>query len=123
MGFFPCKIEPDIWMRDCRTYYEYAAVYVDDLLIASKDPESIAKYLLDDHKFKLKGTGPIKYHLDFFRDSENTLCFAPRKYAEKMISIFEATFGHKPNTKVHLPLEKGDYPELDTSEFLDTDGI
>ena len=98
---------------------------MDDLLIASKDLESIVKCLLDDHKFKLKGTSPIKYHLDcdFFRDSENTLCFVPKKYVEDIISIFEATFGYKPSTKVHLPLEKGDHPELDTSKFLDANRI
>ena len=125
MGFLPCKMEPDIWMKDCGDHYEYIAVYVDDLLIASKDPKSIAKSLEDVYKFKLKGTGPISYHLgcDFFRDKEGVLCFAPRKYIEKMINIFETTFGHKPSNKVHSPLEKGDHPELDTSEFLDQDGI
>ena len=51
------------------------------------------------------------------------LCFAPRKYVDKMTSIFETPFRHKPSTEVHSPLEKGDHPELDTSEFLDTEGI
>ena len=40
-----------------------------------------------------------------------------------MISIFEVTFGHKPSTGVHSPLEKGNNPELDASEFLDAEGI
>ena len=40
-----------------------------------------------------------------------------------MISSFETMFGHKPSNKIHSPLEKGDHPELDTSEFLDQDGI
>ena len=77
-------------MRDCSTFYECVAVHVDNLLIASKDLESIIKCLLDNHKFKFKGSSPIKYHLDcnFFRDSNNTLCFAPKKYAAKIISIF-----------------------------------
>ena len=96
--------------------------YVDKLLIAYKDPESIVKCLLEDHKFKLKGTSPIKYYLgcDFFRDSDNVLCFAPRKHIEKMTSIFESAFSYEPSTKVHLLLEKGGYPELDTLEIIDT---
>ena len=63
-------MEPDIWMRDCGSFYEYIAVYVDDLLIASRDSKSIVKSLEDVHKFKFKGTGAIIYHLgcDFFRD-------------------------------------------------------
>jgi hypothetical protein len=32
-------------------------------------------------------------------------------------------FGEKLLTKVHLPLEKGDHPELDTSELLDQTGV
>jgi Reverse transcriptase (RNA-dependent DNA polymerase) len=30
IGFFPCKAEPDIWMRKKGNLYEYIAVYVDD---------------------------------------------------------------------------------------------
>ena len=32
-------------------------------------------------------------------------------------------FGEKPSAKVFSPLEKGDHPELDDSEFIDPDGI
>ena len=67
-------------------HYECTAVCVDDLLIASKDPKSIISTLSKKHNFKLKGTGPISYHLgcDFGRDEDGTLCFAPRKCIEKM---------------------------------------
>ena len=94
-------------MKDYRGYYEYVTVCVDDLLFASKDHKSIVKCLLKDCKFKLKGTGPIKCYLgcDFFRDSKNVLCFAPRKHIEKMISIFKTTFSCKPSTKLYLSLE------------------
>ena len=112
-------------MKDCRGYFECIAVCVDNLLIAYKDPRSIVKCLLEYYEFKLKGTSPIKCYLgcNFFRDSENVLYFTPRKYVSKMTSIFKTTFGDNPSTKVHSPPEKGDYPELDTSEFLDTEGI
>ena len=118
-------MEHNIWIRDCDHHCKYIIVYKDNLLIASKDPKSIIKNLEDTHKFKLKGTGAIRYHLgcDFFRDKEGVLCFAPKKYIEKMISSFETMFGHKPSNKIHSPLEKGDYPELDTSEFLNQDRI
>ena len=39
MGFTPSKAEEDIWMRDCGDHYEYIGVYVDDLIIASKNPQ------------------------------------------------------------------------------------
>ena len=40
-----------------------------------------------------------------------------------MISTYEKLFGSKPKQNVTSPLEKGDHPEIDTSELLDADGI
>ena len=58
MGFSPSRADPDIWMRKREGHYEYVAVYVDDLLIASKDPSSIVTALeAHPNLFKLKGTG------------------------------------------------------------------
>ena len=61
MGFAPSKAEPDIWMRlnDEANFYEYIAVYVDDLAIAAIDCDSIIRTLTDRYNFKLKGTGSI----------------------------------------------------------------
>ena len=82
MNFFPSKAEPDIWMRDMGDHYEYIAVYVDDLLIASKAPQDLIDVLQKEHKFNLKGPGPISFHLgcDFFCDKDGVLCYAPHKY-------------------------------------------
>jgi hypothetical protein len=124
MGFSQCKSDSDIWMRARGDHYEYVAVYVDDLLIASRDPEKIIKELQEKHGFKLKGVGSLSYHLgcDYFRDKDGTLCYGPRKYIAKMLEQYERMFGNKPNEYVS-PLEKGDHPEIDTSEELDVEGI
>jgi Reverse transcriptase (RNA-dependent DNA polymerase) len=81
IGFFPCKAETDIWMRKKGNLYEYIAVYVDDLAIAMKDPKELTDILEKQHQLKLKGTGPITFHLgmDFTRDDDNTLCILPTK--------------------------------------------
>jgi hypothetical protein len=125
MGFFPSLADPCIWTRRVDDHYEHIAVYVDDLAIASKDPNGIIRALTEDHKFKLKGTGPIEFHLgcDFFRDKEGVLCFAPRKYVDKLVASYERMFGLKPNTtKITSPLVKGDQPEIDESVFLEEKG-
>ena len=124
MGFSPSRAENDIWMRPAGNAYEYIATYVDDLLICSKDPKSIIDKLQEEHGYKLKGTGPISFHLgcDYFRDDDGVLCFAPKKYIEKMIDNFTNMFGHKPR-EYTSPLERGDHPELDTSAELDAGGI
>ena len=123
MGFFISKAEPDIWMRDKGDHYEYIAEYVDDLLIVSKDCLKITQTLLDKYNFKLKGTGPIEFHLgcDFFRDEDGNLCYAPRKYIEKCLENYKRMFGKYPK-EYKSPLEKGDHPELDTSDLLDMEG-
>jgi hypothetical protein len=120
MGFVPSKAERDIWMRDMGDHWEYIGVYVDDLIIASKDAEAIVNFLMDNHAFKLKGTGPVSFHLgcDFFRDDEGYLCFAPRKYVEKMLDNYQRIFGQRPRPATS-PLVKNDHPELDDSEQLD----
>jgi len=123
MGFFLSKTETDIWMRDMGDHWEYIAVYVDDLMIISRDPKSIVETLEKEHCFKLKGTGPIEFHLgcDWFRDENGVLCYAPRQYIDKMIGTYERLYGTKPR-KFHSPLIKGDHPELDTSDTLDDEG-
>jgi hypothetical protein len=62
-------------------HYEYVAVYVDDLLIASR--ESIITALETTHKFKLKGSDPRIPGCDFVRDEHGRLGYAPIKYIEK----------------------------------------
>jgi hypothetical protein len=49
---------------------------VDDLAIAMKNPKEYMDVLENKHKFKLKGTGLIAFHLgmDFTRDEDGTLC-------------------------------------------------
>jgi hypothetical protein len=73
--------------------------------------------LENKNKFKLKGTGPITFHLgmDFTRDNDGTLCISPTKYIEKLVKNYEKSFGMKPSQNMTSPLEKGDHPELDSS--------
>ena len=120
MGFVPSKAEPDIWMREKEDHYEYIAVYVDDLLVVSKDPQSIVETFKTKYKFQLKGTGDIHYHLgtDFVRDDEGRLCYEPRQYIEKMLSNYVRLFGEEPRPR-QAPLDAGDHPELDTTALLD----
>jgi hypothetical protein len=111
-------------MRESNGLYEYIAVYIDDLLIAAGDPNEIIEALNEKHKFKLKGVGPLMYHLgcDYFRDQDGTLCCGPKKYITKLIDQHQNMFGCKPS-EYTSPLEKCDHPEIDASAELDVDGI
>ena len=65
-----------------------------------------------------KGDCPLEYHLGcaYKRDPDGTLVGDPRRYVDKIIESYERMFGEKPK-KSKSPLEAGDHPELDTSEF------
>ena len=94
-------------------------MYVDDLAIASKDPKFITATLTDFHGYKLKGVGPMTYHLgcDFFRDKDGTLAFGPKTYIAKLMDAFQNMFNTTPK-EYTAPLEKNDHPELDDSGLL-----
>lgn len=125
MGFTPSKADGDVWMRRVNGLYEYIAVYVDDLAIASKDPKKITDELISPrYKLKLKGVGPISYHLgcDFTRDTDGTLSVGPRRYIEKMLDAYTRMFGEAPKA-FSSPLERNDHPELDDTKELGPDDI
>ena len=55
IGFKPCKADPFVWIREMKNKYEYIAIYVDDLLIASEEPQKIIQDLKERFKLKIKG--------------------------------------------------------------------
>ena len=49
MGWRPYKANSDIWMKRNGDLWEYIAIYIDDLCIATKDPELITKMLVEKY--------------------------------------------------------------------------
>src|SRR5919202_4252209 len=74
--------------------------------------------------YKLKGVGPIDYHLggNFGRDSDGTLKYGPKKYIDMLIASYTKRHGSAP-TERSSPLPSGDHPELDDTPELDEAGI
>ena len=46
MGHETRKMDPHAWLKEFGEHYEFIAVYVDDLLIASKDPQDVVDALI-----------------------------------------------------------------------------
>ena len=64
MHFTPSYADPDVWIRDAGPMYEYICVYVDDLLVAMKNPSKFyADLQSDPWNYKLKGVEFPRYHL------------------------------------------------------------
>ena len=122
LKFKPSKADPDVWMRPepGGTCYEYIAVYVDDLAIAAKDPQPFCNELKKKYNLKLKGVGPLEYHLGctYKKDPNGTLAADPRRYVNKILESYERMFKEKPR-KSRPQLEGGDHPELHTPELCD----
>ena len=71
LGFKPCKADQSVWLREVKNKYEYI---VGDLLIASEKTEQIIHDLKEEFKIKIKGDGPMEYHLgcDYKLDKDGT---------------------------------------------------
>ena len=114
LKFKPSKADPDVWMRPepGGTCYEYIAVYVDDLAIAAKDPQAFCNELKKKYNLKLKGVGPLEYHLGctYKKAPDGTLAADPRRYVNKILESYERMFKEKPK-KSRPPLEGVDHPE------------
>ena len=100
MDFKPCKMDPQVWYKptkdgDC---YEYVAVYMDDLALAMEDCKAFCEVLIKKYKFKLKGEGPLCYHLgcDYEREPDGVLCATPKKYIhnQRKATIWQQTDTH-----------------------------
>ena len=64
LGFKPSWADANIWIREMKDHYEYIGVYIDDLIVCSKDPLSILDKLKEPQgPYKLKGVGSPKYYL------------------------------------------------------------
>ena len=74
--------------------YEYIAIYVDDLIIASKEPQMIIQDLKEKFKLKIKDDGPLEYHLgcDYKLDKDGTLVAQPTKYINKILESYKKSF-------------------------------
>ena len=72
-----------------------------NLAFVMKDPQEFVTILQETYKFKVKGTGPLEFHLgaDFCPNPDGTLCMAPpKKYVERLAIVFEQMIGEKPKS-------------------------
>ena len=81
-GFTPSLADPDVWMRknDAIGLWEYVCVYVDDLVLAMKEPKSFIDKLNSlpedgGHGYQIKGDGPLSFHLgcDYIQNKDGRL--------------------------------------------------
>ena len=103
--------------------YEYIAVYVDDLCIATESPSTIIQIFKSKYHLKVKGDGKLTFQLgaDYFEDPDVTSVSQPKRYINKLAYTYRRRFNEDPPKGYKTPLDKNDHPELDTSEIPEVD--
>jgi hypothetical protein len=86
------------------------------------DPKSFTDTLQKKYNFKLKGTGPIDFHLgqSFSWNDDGEMEISAKHYVDKMIDTYVQLYGEKPRN-ASSPLEQNDHLEMDDSPFLGQD--
>ena len=123
-GFSPSRADPDVWIKlsKDKTYYEYIASHVDDIIVVSKEPE---RYI--DMFKKIYPLRNVEKDPDFYlgnnmkRESSSKIKVSLEKYIKEVIRKFEKK--HGTFRKENVPHSPNDHPELDDSPFLDSLGI
>ena len=100
IGFSPCKTDPCVWLKKYKDgkKYEYAVIYVDDLLIACESASEFIQVLNKKLNLKIRGDGPLEYHLgcEYHLDLDGTLVALPKRYIIKIFDSLTKMFPGKP---------------------------
>jgi hypothetical protein len=126
LGFKKSKHNPDLWMVDKSSHYEYISTYVDDILLWSKDPMAVIKSL--EKTYMLKTVGIREYYLggnvEFLGESWKNqglgLDLSENIHIQNVILKFEGLFG-KDFKPIKTPMSEGYHPEVDDSPLCTED--
>ena len=126
MGFRPSKADHDLWLRLNGDHYEYIATWVDDLLVASRNPNAIMDELRQD--YILKGVGIPEYYLggnvdilgEQWEKEGIKYALSAQTYVKNVVEKFETLFGQS-FAQYKVPMASDYHPELDDSPLCDAE--
>jgi hypothetical protein len=126
LGFKKTKHDPDLWMVDKSSHYEYLATYVDNILIWSKDPMDVIKSLEKTYMSKSVGIpdyyscGNMEFLGEAWKYQGLGLALSAKTYIQNVILKFEGLSG-KEFKSIKTPLSEGYHPEVDDSPLCTED--
>jgi hypothetical protein len=98
LGFKKTKHDPDLWMVNKSSHYEYLATYVDDILIWSKDPMAVIKAMEKTYMLKIVRIpeyylgGNVEFLGKAQKNQELGLALSSKTYIQNVIPKFEGLF-------------------------------
>ena len=122
MGFVPSKADQDLWIRKNTVYnsYDHIAVFVDDIIVSSRDPKTMFAVLQHKHhcKFKTIDVPEFCNGADIYFDSAlGNICLSAKTYLKNVIHKIEHLL-NIPLKNYGAPMVTQDHPEIDESDFL-----
>ena len=135
MHFHTCEADPDLWLRkatkvDGSAYYEYALVYVDNVMLISAAADELVKELACYFTLKVvenPGTAPCRYvgvMVGQYQFGDGSLAWsmsAEDYHTNAILTIEEEAWDQKLCRKASSPLPAGYHPEIDVSPLLSED--
>ena len=143
LHFSSTQADPDVWIRSAETHYEMILVYVDDILIFSKDPRTIMNQLGEFYELKPESVKEPDLYLGAniekiqVKDGRTVYGMSSRTYVKNSVKVVKALLREDdPDAKLKStaknPFPSGYKPELDvtlelndqmTSRYLQLMGI
>ena len=124
MGFKPSRANHDLWYKlsEDGTTYEYIATYVDDVIIAAKNPQNYMSQIKQELKVRNVEDEP-SYYLgnNVKKVLDKYIHISSKTYINEVIRKYELE--HKTLHKETTPMAAKIHPELDISNLLDEKGI
>jgi hypothetical protein len=120
LGFKKTKHDPDLWMVNNSSHYEYSATYVDEFLIWSKDSKEVKKSLKKTYMSKSVGIpeyylgGDVEILGEAWKNQGLGFALSSKIYIQNFILKFEGLFGKDFKT-IKTPMSEEYHPEVDDS--------
>jgi hypothetical protein len=129
LHFSSTQADPDVWIRSAGTHYDMILVYVDDILIFSKDPRTIMNQLGELYELKPESVKEPDVYLGAniekiqLRDGRTVWGMSSKTYVKNSVKVVEALLREDdPDAKLKStaknPFPSGYKPELDVTPEL-----
>ena len=135
-GFIPTRADPDVYRKPAEVdgvkYFEYICIYVDDVLVVSKDPKHWIERLGKIYEIKEGSDGPPDAYLGAqvgkqqLPDGRQAWFMSADKYIKNAINVvqdlLDSDGGNLKINGAKTPFHSGYKPELDITEEVDDSG-
>ncbi len=133
LGFTSSRADPDVWLRLLKRstgegYYEYVLLYVDNVLVISKNADNVLQREIGQHfVLREESIGPPSQYLGgklqevTLENGNKAWAFGSCQYVQSAMKNVEnhlAKSGEKLPYKAPTPLLSGYHPEIDVSSKL-----